>query len=55
MASLMLDSKAVYKCEYCHREFDDGRKLGGHISKAHLKEKSSKKSIPFLKNESVAN
>ena len=29
----------MYKCEICQKSFDDGRKLGGHISKAHKKPK----------------
>lgn len=33
----------MHKCDYCDKEFDDGRKLGGHVSKAHLKDQSSKK------------
>jgi hypothetical protein len=27
----------MYKCDICEKSFDDGRKLGGHISKAHKK------------------
>jgi hypothetical protein len=41
MALKNINHKTVYKCEYCPKEFNDGRKLGGHVSKAHprIKEK----------------
>jgi hypothetical protein len=25
----------VYQCKICFKEFDEGRKLGGHVSRAH--------------------
>lgn len=25
----------LYVCKFCGKEFDDGRKLGGHVSRAH--------------------
>lgn len=28
-------NKKIYVCKICNREFDDGRKLGGHVSRAH--------------------
>jgi hypothetical protein len=37
IASMTYNKKVMHKCEYCEKEFDDGRKLGGHVSKAHLK------------------
>lgn len=43
MTFLSFNQKIMHKCEYCGKEFDDGRKLGGHVSKAHLKEHSAKK------------
>ena len=32
-------------CKFCSKPFDDGRKLGGHVSRAH------KESIPQKKME----
>lgn len=29
------DKQRMFKCKYCDRKYDDGRKLGGHISRAH--------------------
>jgi len=29
----------LYSCRICNKHFDDGRKLGGHVSRAH-KDKS---------------
>ena len=28
----------MYSCPVCGKEFDDGRKLGGHVSRAHKQE-----------------
>ena len=25
----------VFRCRYCPKEFNDGRQLGGHVSRAH--------------------
>jgi hypothetical protein len=40
--------KKNYKCKICGRKFDDGRKLGGHVSRAH---KDLSSSISFLEEE----
>lgn len=38
----------LYICKVCGREFDEGRKLGGHVSRAH---KESESSLSFLEEE----
>ena len=37
--------KKNYVCKICGRKFDDGRKLGGHVSRAH---KDGAGSISFM-------
>lgn len=27
----------AYACKFCNKSFDEGRKLGGHVSRAHKK------------------
>ncbi len=33
--AIIEDDKKVFDCKFCGKEFNDGRKLGGHISRAH--------------------
>lgn len=40
-----------YSCSYCNKEFNDGRKLGGHISRAHKHLTSKVKIEEKLKEE----
>jgi hypothetical protein len=40
--------KKNYVCKICGRKFDDGRKLGGHVSRAH---KDGESSISFMEEE----
>ena len=40
--------KKNYVCKICGRKFDDGRKLGGHVSRAH---KDGVGSISFMEEE----
>ncbi len=37
--------KSVFKCEYCNKEFKEGRQLGGHVSKAHKNSKAKQGKI----------
>lgn len=30
-----IDAARIYVCRICGKEFDEGRKLGGHVSRAH--------------------
>jgi transposase-like protein len=32
-----------YKCQFCEKTYDDGRKLGGHTAKAHKAQLAAKK------------
>lgn len=32
-----------YLCKICNKSFDDGRKLGGHVSRAHKNPMSEEK------------
>jgi hypothetical protein len=34
-ASHMVGPEKVYSCKVCLKVFNDGRKLGGHVSRAH--------------------
>ena len=42
----------MYTCKICDQKFDDGRKLGGHVSRAH-KELAKKKEITQKKKSST--
>lgn len=42
-----------YRCKICDRVFDDGRKLGGHISRAHKASPKKKKGINTKKDRQV--
>jgi uncharacterized C2H2 Zn-finger protein len=34
------EEEKIFDCKFCGKEFNDGRKLGGHISRAHPYHKS---------------
>ena len=53
MALLNPNMKSVYKCEYCNKEFRDGRQLGGHVSKAHKDLKAKLREVYKVVNMEV--
>jgi uncharacterized C2H2 Zn-finger protein len=34
------EDEKMFDCKFCGKEFNDGRKLGGHISRAHPHQKT---------------
>ena len=36
-AAFITGPEKVYQCKICFKVFDEGRKLGGHVSRAHKK------------------
>ena len=49
------DNGDRFKCDYCGRMFDDGRKKGGHVARAHreemLESKMKMKNVKNMKKE----
>ena len=39
----LIEQKKMFECKICLKSFADGRQLGGHISRAHTKQKRIKK------------
>lgn len=50
-----LDSGKKFVCKYCNKEFNDGRKLGGHISRSHPFAKYSSRSEIEASEDSDSN
>lgn len=50
--SSLLPKEKQYVCKVCGREFDEGRKLGGHVSRAHKGSQTSFASVLSLEDDS---
>lgn len=48
--SSLLPKEKLYVCKVCGREFDEGRKLGGHVSRAHKGSQTSFASVLSLED-----
>ena len=48
----LLPKEKQYVCKVCGRDFDEGRKLGGHVSRAHKGSQSSFASVLSLEDDS---
>jgi hypothetical protein len=45
MFKVVEEESKIFKCKFCLKAFDDGRKLGGHISRTHARQKGEKENF----------